>query len=580
MHNLDSATQATSSSSSSSSSVSTPVPSSYSDKDVTVPRGGLFKDGNQKHQVAKSALEAHLKTRNLVMGVAIDNGDCFFDAVAQALFAAGQKRQNGQPHTIASLRQACSHRADQLNKPGFDNWVELLVESVAGNTGESYRYYLENINKPVALIGPQVIWGGQVVDGRILCNIFTITLHVVQIEYLQGNLSISHILTTKNATNTVEENTAYNQSGIVLRLANYQGSHYVPLFPAKSPLLQNVERPAPDDSQDESKGEGIGISCLACTFLNSPQATVCKICGQKLKTSPQKLGGDRNLPYQFLQPPLRPSPPAIGSRLYDDAHTQTSSSSSSSPSSSSSSTAANQFPQSTPPSRRQAPLVEEKQASPIQALTYSLGKLSFDEHNLDSLLEWQLNVLQNPQASQISWENPHKPKIYVLRSGDPSLDSQRVKRQANLGKNDSFFHALGLDGVSREILIKKLRLHTHREDVRASFALEIYCSLYLSINPIPIGNREENRVAQSLLYKFQQFPILFNQLKTSNDEEQRQIIKKILALCSEKTVFEEYLNLYLDQARGSIPLAYRLRANQNYKTPIDLINYLFKLNVH
>lgn len=198
---------------------------------LDVSRKGLFREDHPKHQEAKRYFEKQLSTKHITPGQSTDNGDCFFDALAQGLNAVGIKKADGKPHTDKSLRLICHRYANDLNgKAGFDNWVESKVEADK-HTGQSYRYYLQNIDKTVLEIGTGVIWGRPHVDGQILATYLNMAIHLQDLFYVEGNLTIEHKIIDKKGSRTVSEGEAYALTDKVIRLANYEGAlHYVPLM--------------------------------------------------------------------------------------------------------------------------------------------------------------------------------------------------------------------------------------------------------------------------------------------------------------------------------------------------------------
>jgi hypothetical protein len=201
-------------------------------------REGLFKNNKPRDQAPKLALETHLAAHHLIMGVAIDNGDCFFDAVAQTLFVAGKRTRRNVPFTIADLRAICSdqvRRLEEANKAQKKpNWIELNVDEDHKSGGPSYDYYRVNIAKPFSEISVGGIWGRPNIEGKIFCELLSIKLHVIQVKSnrQRNGYEIYHQLITAGGAQSVREEEAYNQEGMVLRIAVYENSfHFVPLFP-------------------------------------------------------------------------------------------------------------------------------------------------------------------------------------------------------------------------------------------------------------------------------------------------------------------------------------------------------------
>ncbi|MCC2666842.1 MAG: putative OTU-like cysteine protease [Gammaproteobacteria bacterium] len=237
----------------------------YLDKDILSPRKGLFNDNIQKHQIAKSMLDKHLSAHSLKIGEAIDNGDCFFDAVAQTLFEANKKTFNGESFTIASLRKICSEQAQRLENVNErrqgENWIQVAVDKDAQWGGQDYGYYRQHISKPFSEIRERGIWGRPLIEGKIFCQLLQIKLHIIQVSYNQkkNEYTLYHQLITDKGPKAVDEKEAYKESGAILRIAVYEGSiHFVPLF-SRQGAVQNAGH-VTSQYQDGLKNKGREVS--------------------------------------------------------------------------------------------------------------------------------------------------------------------------------------------------------------------------------------------------------------------------------------------------------------------------------
>jgi hypothetical protein len=131
-------------------------------------------------------------------GVALDLGDCFFDAVALAL----NEKNGNEEYDIIKLRNVCkkyvvAHRNDKdneimklilnkeelVNKTGTYEDNAIKIPPVSREKVDSDRLG-EYIQKMGIEVGSSrlPIWGDYEIEGRIFCKEFNIKLHVVKIE--------------------------------------------------------------------------------------------------------------------------------------------------------------------------------------------------------------------------------------------------------------------------------------------------------------------------------------------------------------------------------------------------------------
>jgi hypothetical protein len=176
-------------------------------------------------------------SENKILGQAVDNGDCFFDAFRQQL-----KRLLGIDTTVKELRAEISAYAHDLrHKP--DNWIKdyIVLSRENQNIDErekllAYEEYLEGVHRDVSmaekLMGKLPIWGDKKLDGRILCELYNVNLRVLEVGYLEEE--------DPSDPNTYwdlekEEQLVYSKPEcthtIELAVAPDFSGHYVPIFP-------------------------------------------------------------------------------------------------------------------------------------------------------------------------------------------------------------------------------------------------------------------------------------------------------------------------------------------------------------
>lgn len=181
-------------------------------------------------------------------GQALDAGDCFFDAIAQAL-----NSQLGTQHTVKSLR-ALSHQyvvnldiQSQQNPQSEINWIaQRLGQSTSGVDFHQYManigYTTQDVQNGLGLNTQGVaIWGEQNIDGRIFCQTLNISIHVVEAQTINDDSGNSqtifvHQLVTADNIRTVDvDDVNFNDPKIIhLAVARH---HYVPIL---SPQFQQA----------------------------------------------------------------------------------------------------------------------------------------------------------------------------------------------------------------------------------------------------------------------------------------------------------------------------------------------------
>ncbi|MFY7697263.1 MAG: hypothetical protein ACOVQX_00275 [Legionella sp.] len=246
---------------------------------------------------------------------------------------------------------------------------------------------------------------------------------------------------------------------------------------------------------------------------------------------------------------------------------------------------------------------------------------------IDSFLAWQLQAqeyrkhLQDNQSIDTSSSSTPKlqktPYLYTYIQADGT--STLFKVESVNGDGDCFFHAVNKPNLTRETLVKKLHEHP-TEEVRAVFAIEICQFLYLGWANY-YANEQDKIAGQTLLTD--EIKTLFSELTKAeamfsavmdkartelgelesksitpdglldklkyrnsncledfqfNYEKIQFINNEIYKFCSRMDVFQAYVTLYLDKAKGYIPF-HRDLSKTISTTTIDIINELFQLNI-
>jgi hypothetical protein len=229
----------------------------------------------------------------LTLGSAIDTGDCFFDALAQALENQGVTIPGDvNVPGYKRLRLMCHDYFQKLSvMPG--NWVQTaLLPNKLNDERDTYTVTLNQVQytylemDQMSKISSQlqadmfkaspelfeakkksylemnkklgnsyVTWGRPAIEGRILCELFekqlgvSLTLHVIDnhaLKYDENNPENEKLITTHYGVRSTgqfkieKESSVENNNPKWLHMANYRG-HFVPLLASEAKNENIVE---------------------------------------------------------------------------------------------------------------------------------------------------------------------------------------------------------------------------------------------------------------------------------------------------------------------------------------------------
>ncbi|MDG7055719.1 MAG: hypothetical protein LJD31_04300 [Wolbachia endosymbiont of Menacanthus eurysternus] len=168
---------------------------------------------------------------NFHVGQAIDNGSCFFDSFRQSL-----EQQKGIEVTVERLRDDCREFA-QNNPP------EWFTKAIANSYDNSGQHRSETLDAYAANIMDNSRWGDPDIEGRILCEKYGVTLHVIENQTVDNqDLSLHQLIDNSGSKNAGEHNKVdYNDSS-VLHIINNGKSHFEPLLDRKKKFSKTRAR--------------------------------------------------------------------------------------------------------------------------------------------------------------------------------------------------------------------------------------------------------------------------------------------------------------------------------------------------
>ncbi len=112
---------------------------------------------------------------NEYMGTAIDNGDCFYDAIAQLLIKEG-------PATVQSLRKDIK---EALKDPAWEAHLKAKLKENPVGLG-SFEDYVQNVSPISGAESRDPLWGDASREGVILCKKYGFNLRVLGAGLLVG----------------------------------------------------------------------------------------------------------------------------------------------------------------------------------------------------------------------------------------------------------------------------------------------------------------------------------------------------------------------------------------------------------
>lgn len=186
-------------------------------------------------EVADEVREILTHKMQLSLGSAVDDGDCFFDSIAQLL-----NRELNHNESIETLRSKCSQYTG--------DWVEKEIEKdILNLPHEQYKIQIQNTSSMALAKKLMPIWGRLDIEGKIICSYFK-GLKIVVIEIFEGRdlseaeeelkknmieifnqIQTFNIVDSNSTSKSVTRDDDYIKDKNVIFLA-CKGLHFIPLF--------------------------------------------------------------------------------------------------------------------------------------------------------------------------------------------------------------------------------------------------------------------------------------------------------------------------------------------------------------
>ncbi|GAB6021642.1 hypothetical protein CHUAL_004226 [Chamberlinius hualienensis] len=170
---------------------------------------------------------------NFIRGSATGNGDCFFDAVAQAL---NQILTESSKATAKSLRQLCgviSVTVENEEKEWLENALKLEDGYEINEYGFRICYTARDLEKMPIIASrlnlPTPIWGRAEIEGRIICKHYNIKLHLIEKQNVCGDVIWMNQLVSQNGSKSVDEVNWKDKE--LIHILNEGNFHFIPILP-------------------------------------------------------------------------------------------------------------------------------------------------------------------------------------------------------------------------------------------------------------------------------------------------------------------------------------------------------------
>ena len=192
------------------------------------------------------------------LGTAVRNGECFLDSIAQHINAslettrevaanADATAQNKElslsnhSYSVKYLRLLCHHYVHNKSP----DWVRPLI-SHGQRIEIDYRAYLDNITSTAEefeagiqekRLPDTAVWGVPEIEGRILCDLFKIQLHIIELyENDDNTYSIDEKIVNKDVAYITQKFKPedYDKDDNMIHLVSYK-NHIVPIWSPNAP---------------------------------------------------------------------------------------------------------------------------------------------------------------------------------------------------------------------------------------------------------------------------------------------------------------------------------------------------------
>ena len=187
---------------------------------------------------------------DFVIGEATGCGDCLFDSVAQGM---NNLCIPGGPFNVKSLRRVLYDYAEGNQDSVYDSRtgitlrkaIEDAAAGICASGGRNeytdfagYMVHIQLTGAERALLNlGAAMWGRPEIEGRMLCRIYGIKLHLIEKFYAGGQNRISHQQLDFSGSTSMDENGRCYNDPLVIHIFNEGLCHFVPIL--RKPSVPN-----------------------------------------------------------------------------------------------------------------------------------------------------------------------------------------------------------------------------------------------------------------------------------------------------------------------------------------------------
>ncbi|WP_264337866.1 MULTISPECIES: OTU domain-containing protein [unclassified Wolbachia] len=190
---------------------------------------------------------------NFKVGKAVGGGDCFFDSVAQGL----RQLKPEIVFTVKPLREICKKFAESQLEDDY-SW---LKEALKGENQQINEYItrieftagdVEQKPEPNALGMVSPIWGRGDIEGRIICKVYGVQLHILEKHIVEEREVWLDQLISSETSKSID-NINYNEQNTV-HIINAGNAHFNPIINHKN-LQASVEQSSTQRKRTKTDSE-------------------------------------------------------------------------------------------------------------------------------------------------------------------------------------------------------------------------------------------------------------------------------------------------------------------------------------
>jgi len=179
-----------------------------------------------------------------IKGDAVEGGDCFFASVGQGMNQLSIPRG---PFNVRSLRKACFdyasvHMGSIYDSRSGKTWHKVIAEDASAggyaSSGmhdhaqcESYLAHIRlSLEEEARLNVGAPICGRPEIEGRMLCEIYEIKLHIIESFHSSGQEVIGHQLVDSSGSRSLDEQSSLYNDPQMIHILNEGRRHFVPIL--------------------------------------------------------------------------------------------------------------------------------------------------------------------------------------------------------------------------------------------------------------------------------------------------------------------------------------------------------------